>query len=290
MLYLLVAGRVVVNAWTSVVQKQLTLKGLDPLLIVAASFGVLTVLVAPAAGFYSVAGLSLGFWGLMMLSALFDTPGNVLLVHSVRLTDLSLIGPLNAYKPIVAMLLGLAIGEVPDAMGLAGIGIIFGGSLFLSPGGERAGIRAFAALARDRGVQLRTLSLGMTALSAVILKAALAAASPAQVFIAWALVNTPVAAGAWLLFGRERPAAAWSHLRTHAGALLLVALLFLLMQYFTLQVFARMHVAYALSIFQLSALLNVFFGYRVFHEQHTLQRAIGSAVMIVGAAILILNA
>lgn len=288
MIYLLVAGRVLANAWTSVIQKQLTLQGLDPLFIVAASFGVLSVLVAPAAGLYSLAGLSLGFWGLMMLSALFETPGNVLLVHSVRLTDLSLIGPLNAYKPIVAMLLGLAIGEVPDAQGLAGVGIIFGGSLFLSPDGERAGGRALAALARDRGVRLRTLSLGMTALSAVILKAALAAASPAQAFIAWVLVNTPVAAGAWLLFGRRQPS--WHHLRTHAGALLLVALLFLLMQYFTLQVFARMHVAYALSIFQLSALLNVFFGYRVFRERHILQRALGSAIMIVGAAMLILNA
>ena len=288
-LVFLIAGRVLASSGANLVQKQLTQRGVDPLLIVAASFVVLSVLVLPAVAVVPMAGLGLAFWGAVALSAMFDAPGNAMLVASVRHTDLSLIGPLNAYKPVVAMGLAVVVvGEVPSAQGLLGVGIILSGSLFLSPGGEGVGLRALQALARDRGVQLRFGSLVLTASAAVFLKKALLVAPPMPTFIAWAWLNVPVALACYLVLARPSVAVVRRSTRPNIGRLVGVAVLFLLMQYCTLEVFAQMPVAYALALFQLSALVNVFFGYRYFQEVNILPRALGSAIMIIGAAVLLL--
>jgi len=49
-----------------------------------------------------------------------------------------------------------------------------------------------------------------------------------------------------------------------------------------------MDVAYALAVFQLSAVVSVLFGYTVFRESHILLRATGAVIMCAGAVIILL--
>jgi drug/metabolite transporter (DMT)-like permease len=49
-----------------------------------------------------------------------------------------------------------------------------------------------------------------------------------------------------------------------------------------------MPVGYALSLFQLSTIVSVFFGHRFFNEQDIRKKLIGSAIMIAGSVIIIL--
>ncbi|MEO8522975.1 MAG: EamA/RhaT family transporter, partial [Acidobacteriota bacterium] len=55
----------------------------------------------------------------------------------------------------------------------------------------------------------------------------------------------------------------------------------------TLLAFGVMQVGYSLALFQLSALVSVFLGYRYFHERHTRRRLLGAAIMVAGAALIV---
>lgn len=285
---LLVAGRVLTSSGANALQKHLTIRDLHPLLIVAATLVLLAVYLLPALYVMPMAALPLAFWGAIALAALLDTPGNIFLVTSVSLTDLSLVGPLNAYKPVVGLVLGmLLLGEMPTVGGGVGVAIIVAGSLLLAPAGHGTGWAAVRALARDRGVQFRMLSLVMTAGAAVFMKQAINVSSSMQTFVAWTFLSAPLAVAGLLVMTRPRPAPTWQTVRANGGRLAALAGLFLLMQGLTLQVFALMHVGYALALFQLSALVNVVFGRALFGEGNTLKRAAAAAIMGGGAALLI---
>ena len=288
MALLLVCGRILFSSGSKVLQKQLTMKGLSPLLIVAATFAFLSAILAPFLTQLSWSGLSLMFWGSIALAALLDTPGNLFLVKSVQHADLSIIGPLNAYKPIVALLLGVVVlGEVPGWQGLMGMGVVFSGSLFLAPGGEKAGSAALRALLRDRGVQFRVLSLLMTAAASIFLKVAIQESSSMQTFMLWALFSTSLAVGGYLALATTEAAQAVSQLRGSMLRMAGIALSILCMQLLTLKLFEMMYVAYALALFQLSAVVNVGFGRAFFQEENIVQRALASIVMVIGAALLV---
>ena len=62
-----------------------------------------------------------------------------------------------------------------------------------------------------------------------------------------------------------------------------------LMQYSTNYVFAKMNVAYALALFQLSTILSVFLGVNVFQEKNLLKKLLASFIMLLGAVIIILR-
>jgi drug/metabolite transporter (DMT)-like permease len=48
-------------------------------------------------------------------------------------------------------------------------------------------------------------------------------------------------------------------------------------------------VAYALALFQLSMVLQVFLGYRIFNEKHILRR-LGACLVMAAGSMMILNA
>ena len=61
------------------------------------------------------------------------------------------------------------------------------------------------------------------------------------------------------------------------------------MQFSTNFVFEKIPVAPALSVFQLSNIVNVFLGWKLFNEKHLLKKLTGSIIMVIGAIIIILN-
>jgi hypothetical protein len=165
--------------------------------------------------------------------------------------------------------------------------------VFLAPGGQRAGWSALRALVADPGSRWRTLSMVLTAIQSVFGKAAINLSSAVDLFLAWTWTSALVAAAIWIWFwlgrsqerdGRQelrRAAEQWKSVLALAGVFLVLALLSSL-------ILERMHVGYALALFQLSALLNVALGRTLFAEGHAASRAFASVVMIAGAAILIL--
>lgn len=61
-----------------------------------------------------------------------------------------------------------------------------------------------------------------------------------------------------------------------------------IMQYTTNYTFDHLPVGYALSLFQLSIIVSVLLGHKIFKEQDIRKKLIGSMIMIIGSVLIIL--
>jgi drug/metabolite transporter (DMT)-like permease len=289
-IWLCVLVRCVANPYSNVLQKLLARRAADPLFIICATHGLLSLACLPLVLAF-LPPRSGEFWLNISASAALAVAGNVLLVQAVKRCDLSVLGPLNAYKAVVSLVPGMIfLGEVPGVMDLSGIGLVVAGSYGLVDR-DRTAARgsALARLFRDRGVQYRVAALVLTATEAVFLKRALLASSWLVTFAVWSLLGfgISVVAVATLPSGRVRHE--FSVLRGSKRAYLTLFVTTGLMQLATVVTLEWLHVGPALALFQTSALLSVVLGYQVFRERHVLKRLVGSAVMAAGAALIIVG-
>jgi drug/metabolite transporter (DMT)-like permease len=286
---LFVAARIVANPISNVLQKQLAQQSAEPLFIIGATHALLTPVCVLLLLDPSRLHAAPGFWMDIIIAAALAVSGNVLLVYALRSGDLSVLGPINAYKALVSLVLGIVlIGEIPTAMGIAGMLLIIAGSYFVLESGATPGDQsAFSRFARNPGVQLRFAALALSATEAVFLKKALLLSSPLTTFLLWCLLGLPLAAAAAGVLLRDRLSNQIGLLRRHWRTYLWLALTTGVMQLTTLFAFGQLQVGYALALFQLSALISVVLGYRYFQERHIRKRLLGAAVMVAGAALIV---
>jgi uncharacterized membrane protein len=282
--WLVIALRVISNPCSNALQKALASHGWPAPVLLALTHGVL----GPVAMVILLrAGDSLGwdFWSWSLLSAALAVAANWLIIEAVRRSDLSLLGPINAYKPWVSLLPGwLLLGEHPVGWQWVGMVLVLLGSLLL--GGTGGSIGRPGSLFLDRGVQLRFLALVFSAAEAVTLKRVLAVSDPARAFAGWVLLGFLVAVPfAWRARGAcpQTVVAA----RRHLPSGLTLALTTGLMQGSTFVILNFLPTGIALSFFQLSAVLSVFLGRAFFGEPQFARRLAGACVMALGAAILV---
>ena len=149
-------------------------------------------------------GLGVDFWANIVAAVVLAVAGYVFLWYALRSTDLSVLGPINAYKAVLGLLLAVVLlGEVPTLFGLIGVALIVAGSYFVIdrvPG--QAHSSAFRQFTREPGVQLRFAALICSATESVFLKRALILSSPITAFLIWTVLCFAIAAmGAVLLRG-----------------------------------------------------------------------------------------
>jgi drug/metabolite transporter (DMT)-like permease len=286
---LFVAARIVANPISNVFQKQLAQQSAEPLFIIGATHALLTPVCLLLFLDPSQLHAAPAFWIDISAAATLAVSGNVLLVYALRSGDLSVLGPINAYKALVSLVLGVVlIGEIPSAMGVAGMLLIIAGSYFVmeSDASPAAG-SAFSQFSRNPGVRLRFAALALSATEAVFLKKALLLSSPLTTFLLWCLLGLPLAAAAAGVLLRDRLADQLVLLGRHRRTYMWLALTTGVMQATTLFAFGKLQVGYALALFQLSALISVLLGHRYFQEPHIRKRLLGAAVMVVGAALIV---
>ena len=274
-LFLLVAARIVSNPVANVFQKQLTARSAHPVWVIAATHALLTVLCLPWA--YGRHDIQPGFWENMWLCAFLAVAGNVMLVYALRAGDLSVLGPINSYKPLVSLAVGVfVLHEMPNAAGVAGMLLILAGSYLVV---DRGG-------AGWRGVPLRIGALVLSATEAVFLKKALLLSSPGTVFVFWSILGLPLSAvGAGIMLRRD-VGRQFTLFRAQWLTFLWLAAATGAMQCSTLFTFGRLPVGNSLALFQLSTLLSVFLGSRYFREPHFRRRLAGATVMSSGAILI----
>lgn len=267
MLAVFIAARILANPVSNVFQKQLTQRAVHPLVVIWMTHLLLTLLCLPAFFWIQLPRTS-EFWLNMGVSAALAVSGNAMLVQALKGGELSVLGPLNAYKPLIGLIgAALLLGEIPSALGLVGIVLIVAGSYFIVERGV------------DRqGVLLRIAALVLSATEAVVLKKALLVSSPMTVFVFWAILGVPLAGVA--VSARRLPLGrSWTYLW--------LAISTGVMQLSTVFTLGKLPVGYSLALFQLSALVSVFLGYRYFEERQLRKRLIGSGIMVAGAVLII---
>ena len=286
---LAVVARIVANPLSNVFQKQLAQRSAEPLVTIVVTHGLMTALALPfLAG--TLGGLGLDFWANIVTAVVLAVAGYVFLWYALRSADLSTLAPINAYKAVLGLLLAVVlIGEVPTLFGLTGVGLIVAGSYFVIdrvPG--QAHGSAFRQFVREPGVQLRFAALICSATESVFLKRALLLSSPITTFLIWTVLCFAIAGIAAVLF-RRGAAAEVARVRNEWRTLLCLTATTALMQLTTLITFGKLQVGYSLALFQLSALIGVYFGHRYFQERNIRRRLLGSSIMITGAILIALS-
>lgn len=284
-----VAARVLANPVSNVFQKQLALAHAAPLFVVAATHALLSIPALVVLAVQPALGARPGFAASIGIAAALAVAGNTVLVHALEAGDLSVLGPINAFKAVLSMLLGaLFIGEIPTSAGLAGTLLIVSGSYFIvdrPPGSRRRA--AFARFFGDPAVRLRILALVLSATEAVFLKRAILLSSPLIVFLFWSILGFALSALALAIVARPETRDGLAGFGRLWRTFVWLAATAGIMQLATLLAFGVMQVGYSLALFQLSALVSVFLGRRYFHEHHTRRRLLGAAIMVAGAALIV---
>jgi drug/metabolite transporter (DMT)-like permease len=227
------------------------------------------------------------FWGEIVLGGGLDALGNLAMVAALRVTDISVFGPLNALRPILALFFGwVFLGESPTALGMAGVAItVFGGVILFS---DKEGHHARGRLGEvARALFLRVTGLSLGVVGAVFLKRAATYSSAQMTVAAWIVCGLVVLTGAAALHRRADLTTLGSAARTHVRWLGVHAVCFLTMQWLTIRIFQETLLAYSFVYFQLAIVLQVFIGRIFFKERAFKRRLVASMIMATGSVLVL---
>ncbi len=280
--------RIFSNPLANVFQKQLALGGDSPFFVNFATYLLLGVLSIPFAFALDWSAFPPAFWGNALFVGLLGAVGNGLLVAAVRQGEISVLGPINAYKSVVGLAFGvLLLGEIPGVFGCLGLALIVFGSYFAVTVRATPGQRPGVSLLRRRDIQLRFAAMIVSAIEAIFIKRVILHSGPEASMITWCWFGALFAFGIVLLGRKNLPAQVRSAF-SRRNKFVLLALAVGVMQLSTNYAFRHMHVGYALALFQLSALVSLAFGYHFFKERGMVRKLLGATIMIAGSVMIIL--
>jgi drug/metabolite transporter (DMT)-like permease len=230
--------------------------------------------------------LPLQFWMYSVLGGIAGATGNGFLVKALQTGDLSVLGPINSYKSVVGIVVGIfLLQEIPNVWGILGIALIVYGSYFVLDTTEE---RFSWSLLKRREIQYRIWAMVLTAIEAVFIKKIILASSTTIAFFSWCWFGALFSFILLLLNRLDLTSEVKIAGHKNSSRYLYLVLCIGIMQYTTNYTFDHMPVGYALSLFQLSTIVSVILGYRFFKEQDIRKKLIGSAIMIAGSIIIIL--
>ena len=126
------AARIVSNPLANVFQKKLTQNNVSSLHVNAVTYLLLSMLCLFFALNIHWRLFPSSLWGWALISGFFGAIGNCCLIKALQGGELSVLGPVNSYKSIVAMITGIfLLKEIPDLIGILGIILIIWGSYFV---------------------------------------------------------------------------------------------------------------------------------------------------------------
>lgn len=278
--------RILVNPFSNVLQKQITQKGQHPLFINLATYILLAFISVFLIFDISIQSLDAEFWIYSIAGGITGALGNGFIVKALEKGNLSVLGPINAYKSIVGMLFAfIIIREVPNIWGLMGMGFIIIGSYYvLDTTEEKFSWQQF----KSPAIQYRLAALVLTGIQAVLDKKVIEHSNLEIAFAGWSIFGAGFSF-VFILFTKVSIQKEFKNLdRAILVKYFLLVLTVGLMLASTNYTLSHMPVGYALALFQLSILLSVVLGYRFFNELHLFKKLMGATIMVIGSALIIL--
>lgn len=271
--------RIFSNSFSNVFQKKLTKSGEAATCINCINYILMSLISIPLLLLVNFSLITPEFWLYAIAGGITGAIGNCFMVLALKQGELSVLGPINSYKAIVGMIFGIfLLHEYPNIYGVLGIGLIIIGSYFI--------LESPKALLR-KDIQYRIYALIFTAIEAVFIKKVIILSSIASSFIISSFLGAIFSYLIMRILENEK-----LHIPTKKNSIMYISttLCFAIMTFTTAYVFKYMNVGYALSLFQLSIILNVILGYKLFNEKKLIKKLLGSLIILIGsAAILILG-
>jgi len=273
--------RIITNSLTGVFQKKLTLKKETPAIVNFNNYFILAFISLITLFFIPKPELKDGFFIFAILGGITGAICNYFMVEALKYGKLSILGPINSYKAIVGMIFAIfLLGELPNILGLIGVVLIILGSYFIFD------TLNFLEIFKKKEVRYRFYALIFSAIEAVFIKKVILLSSvPISVIVSFILG----AFFSYLILAKDKIKPIKTPQKSVLIFYILSALSFGLMTITTAYVFKHINVAYALSLFQLSVILNIILGWKIFREKDILKKLIGAFIIITGAIIIIFN-
>lgn len=270
MLYLIIGiiTRIVSNSYLNVFQKILTNKGEK-----SSAVNFYTYLGLSIASVFFIKSVPYTILPDVLIMGILGAAGNYFIIKALSIGELSVLAPINSYKPVVAMLFGIIfLKEIPSFTAVLAVLLIIYGTFFIS--GSVKG--------NSKAILYRFVALICSGTEAVFIKKIILATGSLNTFILWCLAGL-IFSAIPVILSNQKPSV--KDMKYQILLILAVSI----MQLSTNFVFERMNVSYALALFQLSTLLSVFLGANLFQEKELKRKLIDSIIMISGAVILLLN-
>ncbi len=271
--FLAIIIRILTNSMSNVFQKKLSLEDENPVVVNFINYLILSIFSIPLIFLANIPITSINFIIYALLGGLTGAICNCFMVLALKRGELSVLGPINSYKAIIGLIFGMIIlHEFPNIFGLIGIALIIIGSYFILETPK-------AFLKKD--IQYRIYALIFSAIEAVFIKKVIILSSITTSFITSSFLGAIFSFIIMSIFSGKNfkiPS------RKHTIIYILTAICFGLMTFTTAYVFRYMNVGYALSLFQLSIIINVILGYKLFNEKNLLKKLIGSLIILIGSA------
>lgn len=269
--------RIFSNSFSNVFQKKLTKSGEAATCINCINYILMSLISIPLLLLVNFSLITPEFWLYAIAGGITGAIGNCFMVLALKQGELSVLGPINSYKAIVGMIFSIfLLHEYPNIYGLLGIGLIIIGSYFI--------LESPKALLR-KDIQYRIYALIFTAIEAVFIKKVIILSSIASSFIISSFLGAIFSYLIMRILENEK-----LHIPTKKNSIMYISttLCFAIMTFTTAYVFKYMNVGYALSLFQLSIILNVILGYKLFNEKNLIKKLLGSLIILIGSAAILI--
>ena len=264
--------RIFSNSYLNVFQKLLTKNGEHSSIVNFYTYLGLTIIALlfchnPIFNFEMLPSvLTMGFLGAL---------GNYFIVKALSYGELSTLAPINSYKPIVALVVGIfLLNEIPELAEMIGVFLIIIGTFILGK----------SKMFLNKATFYRFIALILLGTEAIFIKKVILLSDLNSTFLYW--VSAGLIFTFFFALFTKYPIKIQ---KTNIKYQLILTALVALMQYSTNYVFSKMNVAYALALFQLSSLVSVVLGIRIFNEDGLLRKIFASIIMLIGACIIILT-
>lgn len=276
--------RIFSNPLGNVFQKKLTSAGVRSAFVNFAAYLLLSFFVLiPALHLHWI--YSVSFWAFAICGGLMGALGNGFLIGALKNGELSVLGPINSYKSVVAMIAGIfVLKEIPSFLGLAGMGMIIYGSWFIF---DTLDEKFSFALLKRKDIQFRVYAMIFCAIEAVFIKKVIEESSVLISFILWCWFGALFSFVLMLLLKIDVKSEIKKTSPTQALMYLYLVFCLAIMQLSTNYVFEHLNISYSLALFQLSSLISVVFGYKIFKEQNLGKKILATLIMIAGSAMII---
>jgi drug/metabolite transporter (DMT)-like permease len=278
--------RIFSNPFGNVIQKQLTTKGIHPLFVNFLTYFLLSIVCLLIGPFIHWPVFPPQFWVYSVLGGIAGASGNGFLVKALQSGELSVLGPVNSYKPVVGIIVGIILlGEIPGLWGLLGVSIIIFGSYFVL---DTTAERFTLALWKKSEIQYRLWAMILTAIEAVFVKKVILSSSVTIALMSWCCFGAVFSFVLIFIYRLHITKEVKKIGNYDIGKFAFLVVCIGTMQFMTNYTFKHMNVGYALSLFQLSSIVSVLLGYSFFKERDISKKLIGSAIMIIGSVVIIL--
>lgn len=231
--------------------------------------------------------LDSGFWIVLSLTLPIEVLAQILYVKAIRISPLSIVAPFLSLTSVFLVFTSyFMLGELPTFMGFLGISFVVIGAYILNLNDIKNGLmEPFKSIFREKGCVYMMIVAFLFSITSNLGKILVQKSSP----LFFSSIYVPLLAVSFGVMALFTSKGGISQLNFNFKGFFFIGLFYGLSVVFHTLAILLAIVPYMISVKRTSSVFSVFYGYFLFKEKNIMERAIGSIIMLMGAALIIFS-